>query len=628
VTIQGANFQASAVATFGTAAGTQLTLDSPQRLTVRTPSVAGPGVVTVVLRNPDGKEVSVPDAFEYVPASAGPTVDARLTGPADTEVTSSTMVSVTVTGQVAVAGVTNGAGQGAGLKAQVGFARVLSSTISDADFTWSEAAYLQDADGTTAQDLARDVYRGTFTVPGPGFDRVANYSFAVRFSANNGASWTMGDRDGSENGISAAQLAKLAVRSPVQPDSGTTETGDIDWCRLGAVNPGPPPTLQILQGRNTPTVLGQVYKKSVTNQAGAGAGLVGELGYGPAGSAPSTWSWVAAAWNADTENGANDEFQATTAISALGTYKFGYRFRFDGGTWAYCDADGTDNQGFTELQAGTVTVTEPTIGFQSCRLVSVSQSSLASGSPLAVVVGVTAPGYKPDGGASGTGPDAGVVSLRVEVGMGPENTNAFSSAGWGWAEARFENFAADDDARFSATVSPAYSGGRNVSARVSTDQGATWGYCDLNGSNVNGYEQNQQYYVNVGSHGIIDYCNLQHPFGIPADGGVIDVYGQVYEPGVTPNASAPITAQFGMGRKAEDPGLAWTWSAATFNVMNGNNNEYKFTYVPDGGVGHYAFRYSLDGTNWCYGDRDGNGTGTNAAFSGESSAGENLGVVY
>ena len=134
---------------------------------------------------------------------------------------------------------------------------------------------------------------------------------------------------------------------------------------------------------------------------------------------------------------------------------------------------------------------------------------------------------------------------------------------------------------------------------------------------MNGYELGQQYDLAVGTHVEFDFCNLQAPTS--ADGGTI-IYGQIYEPGLTPNASTPFIAQLGIGPESEDPGLAWTWLPATFNVVSGNNNEYQRALPNDAGPGlHYVFRYSLDAGVWCYGDINGSPNG----FTG----GANLGLI-
>jgi hypothetical protein len=221
---------------------------------------------------------------------------------------------------------------------------------------------------------------------------------------------------------------------------------------------------------------------------------------------------------------------------------------------------------------------------------------------------VLIPGVSGNAGAS--------PNLRVQIGNGPQFDNGSTSALFGWKDATFSGDVGGDD-EFTATAYPAYTGWRAISARASLD-GVIWTYCDLNGSDVNGYEVAQQYDVEVTQHAEFNFCNTQFPSA--ADGGST-IYGQIYKPGLTPDASTPFIAQLGIGPEPQDPGFTWSWQAATFNTISGNNNEYRSNLPNDAGVGlRYAFRYSLDGGLWCYGDL--NGSNTNG-FTG----GSNLGLV-
>jgi len=189
---------------------------------------------------------------------------------------------------------------------------------------------------------------------------------------------------------------------------------------------------------------------------------------------------------------------------------------------------------------------------------------------------------------------------------------------------------------YGLTFQPSYIGDRAVSARVSTNNGASWTYCDLNGSNANGYEVTEQYNVTVTRHLSVQFCKTQFPATVSIDAGVSRVYGQIFQSGVTPDAGAPIRAQFGIGRRDEEPALAWQWSPAPFLgfglAPNANNNEYAVDYRPDGGAPNYAFRFSVnDGGSWCYADNDGNGANGVGnswdGFRGDLNGPVNLGVV-
>lgn len=853
VTVNGVNFQQGATVKFDDVIGADVTFVSNRQLTVVSPAVTNPGTSAVHVTNPDGKASSLPDAFTFLPASNKTITQAVLQNPATASDTSGTaMVSAAISANVEVPGVTGGLGQGTGVRAQVGFATTLSTPPAATDFTWVDATYLGDADGSTAGDLARDAYSGTVMVPGPSLAPVT-YFLAARFSGNDGAAWTIADRDGAANGVQAAQLAQLLVTK-----------SSVDWCKLGGEAIEAPPVVSLRVGETGPVVYGQVYKQGVTDSANAGAGIKGQLGVGAPGSDPATWTWSDATFNVDTSSGANDEFQAMLPTPAAGSYKFAFRFNHDDGPWAYCDADGLANAGFTESQAGSLTVTAPAIdrcalqfpatldslqgqptalvygrvfaasitdgtgqgagidaelgfgpsadaptmgswtwasattfnidvagggdeyqgrltgpaagtyaygwrfrvtggawvycdldgsengfqaaqagvltaqaldvtecvlsatnatqtlapnamsqpwkvdvtvptvtsgtgqgtgvdvqlgfgatgtapatwtgwtaatfdadqgmadtwrgaltapsttgvrdvafrarvnnqawvycdrdglmnGYQSaqagrmsvqsasisaCRLMTPSAFSVASGGRLSGAVRVVIPGVSGNAGAS--------PNLRVQLGVGPQGSDASTSALWGWRDAAFSSDQAMNEEEWALTFFPAYTGNRALSGRASLDDGATWTYCDLNGSDVGGYEPTQQYDVTVTPHADFDWCNLQSP--LTANVGTT-IYGRVYEPGLTPNAAAPIVAELGLGAEAEDPGLAWRWQPAAFNVTAGNDNEYAAA-LPDAGVGtRYTLRYTVDGGSFCYGDANGSTNG----FSGGTNIGE------
>ena len=224
---------------------------------------------------------------------------------------------------------------------------------------------------------------------------------------------------------------------------------------------------------------------------------------------------------------------------------------------------------------------------------------------------VSVPGVTP-----GVGAGAG---LRAQVGVGSSGDNASTSAAWGWREAGFNaDIAATGEDEYSAVVQPAYSGGRALAFRVSVDDGFTWRYCDKTGLADAGYDPTQQWDLAVGNTTALGWCGLQFP--PTADAGTI-IYGQVYEPNVTPNPGADpsITAQLGYGKKIEDPGASagWKWVTASHNPTCstcGNNDEYKATLssAPQGSYA-YAYRFTRDGGSFCFADLDGAANG----FSGD-----------
>ena len=120
--------------------------------------------------------------------------------------------------------------------------------------------------------------------------------------------------------------------------------------------------------------------------------------------------------------------------------------------------------------------------------------------------------------------------------------------------------------------------------------------------------------------GILNFVNTQFPGSAAiCVGQSANVYGQVFEPGVTPNAGqgANIEVQVGYVNSSNtDPpnSNSWTnWSNATYNTaVTGNNDEYIGTFgsALSAGTYYYAFRYRLNGCAWQYGGYSIGGGGT------------------
>jgi secreted trypsin-like serine protease len=87
-------------------------------------------------------------------------------------------------GRVFVDGVTRGRGEGAGVRAEVGFGPNGSAPDTAAGWIWYGAKYNVDADGLSAGDVANDEYMGTVFPYAAG-----TYSLAYRFSLDAGKTW-------------------------------------------------------------------------------------------------------------------------------------------------------------------------------------------------------------------------------------------------------------------------------------------------------------------------------------------------------------------------------------------------------------------------------------------------------
>lgn len=114
-------------------------------------------------------------------------------------------------------------------------------------------------------------------------------------------------------------------------------------------------------------------------------------------------------------------------------------------------------------------------------------------------------------------------------------------------------------------------------------------------------------------HATIGWCNVQWPYSIEHTVGVApteSVYGQVWIDGLTqqPGQTQGLISQLGFGPENTDAtGAGWTWTDATFNTDNGNNDEYMGRLLPEAaGAYHYLYRHSTTGgQTWTYCDRDG-----------------------
>jgi hypothetical protein len=121
-----------------------------------------------------------------------------------------------------------------------------------------------------------------------------------------------------------------------------------------------------------------------------------------------------------------------------------------------------------------------------------------------------------------------------------------------------------------------------------------------------------------------DYCNLQHPvsLSVKANTTTPQIFGQLYEAGVTESAGEPsgVQAEVGYGNSNTDPRVLannWRFFPATYNVQVGNNDEFVGTFVAPSTATNYSytFRFSFDGgLRWTYCDLNGAGSNTGLSF--------------
>ncbi|MEN9800531.1 MAG: hypothetical protein RL653_4228 [Pseudomonadota bacterium] len=381
--------------------------------------------------------------------------------------------------------------------------------------------------------------------------------------------------------ISVDDGATWTLAAPVR--TATVGRPPVAWCKSGGVTTGPD-SHALVPGGPAPDVFAQVYHPSLTEADGPASGLEVELGTGAGDADAGAFSWGPAAFNA--QQGNNDEWRAALVPPPdAGSYRYAFRARVLGGPWRACDGDGSDN-GFDVAQAGTFTVAP-----LACATLPLAAASVPGGTEVT---------------ARATATGAG---LRLQAGLG---SGPVDGAAWGWSDA-----AEAPAGEWSLAFTPAYTGSRSVAFRASTDDGGTWWACP------------PAQPLDVLATASAGYCNLQFPAAVTAGtaAGTV-VYGQLYEAGLTeaPGEPAGVTAELGYGKASEDPGLAWTWVPAAYNVQAGNNDEYAAALPAGAAVAgtSYAFRFHLPGGT-CHGDLDGNGRAF--SFSGEAAGGPNLGAV-
>lgn len=498
-------------------------------------------------------------------------------GGADTSVAPGTIYS-----HVYKAGVTTDPDQGEGIAVEMGVGPA-DAGPGAASWTWVAADYNPTC--TTCNDGHDDEYEAQLV--GPPTEGTYHYAFRTKLDGGDYVYC------GINNPVAADALDGVGVLTNTGPSV------TVNWCKLDTV-------VDAVEVGKPATIFSQVYKPGTTEDDGTNSPLItGELGVGPAGTAAASadWSWSPATFDhaGAGDLGHNYSYRAGVTPDTAGAYAYAYRYRFDGGPEVYCDSLGVSDGGTENL--GALTVTEPSA--IQCAVESLSEGAVGSGAPLTAVANVYVPGV-----TDAVGQGAGVIA-QVGVGAWPTST---VDPSWTWASADYLDDPDADTDRYTATVTPAYTGDRSVNFRVSVDDGGSWVACDATGVPDGGYLQVTPF---VAVEGGIGWCNLQYP--VPNNGGTLTepgtpVYGQVYAAGITDTAGneGAITAQLGVGQAGEDPGFGagWTWTDGTFNVAQGNNFEYLVPYPAEpSGSSNYAFRYSLDGVTWCYGDQTGAGDG-------------------
>lgn len=322
---------------------------------------------------------------------------------------------------------------------------------------------------------------------------------------------------------------------------------NIDWVNLQSPQSGS------ICANGIYNVYGQIYVAGLTNPAGAGAGIVAELGYSTSNTNPNTWTnWVTTSFNAQAGN--NDEYKGIVSGLLAGTYYYAFRYSLNGCPYKYGGINGVWNN-----DSGVLTVYGiPTVA------VAGSNQTICDNSTLTLAA---------NSPTLGTG--------QWSISSGP-NTNT----------SQFSNLSSN-----SSGFSPTNFGKYTLTWTISN------GSCPSSSSSLEIVVNN------------IDWANTQWPQSgsICANSSII-IYGQVYDDGITNPAGADtgIVAQLGYSSTNTNPNTWTNWISSAYNptpLITNNNDEYTATLSGlTAGTYYYAFRYSLNGCPFKYGGNTWDGT--------------------
>ena len=536
----------------------------------------------------DGTNYGTPGAENPPCGDIDPTDWCRLQAPATVDTDAG--VAVTIYGRVREAGVTDvtpGIDPPGRLLGRVGYGPDGSDPATDAGWTWLDAAPNPDWDGTAAGEIENDEYVATFPAPAPG-----TYDYAYRFSADAGATWTVCDLDGSDNGYDVTQAGAMTTAESACFPNPCTDAPAAD-CALDGV------TVRTYSAPATCTPTGPDAHECSWSTASFDCSLTG----------------------ATCQDGA---CLGGARVPAAGELVFTEIMR---------NPQGEDvGKEWVELR----NTTADWLSLDQCTFSRSTASHMIVGAPVVAVrpgaVFVLAQGADTttNGGvavdyAYGTSLELGNTSDRVTLECGGAVIDGVvwdDALGW------------PDGTGKAMSLDPA--------AIDAVENDAVGNWCDASEPYGDG--------ANLGSPGAanppcagdteIDWCRFQWPLDQTAPAGTVFVaYGRVYDLGITDrtagvDAFAGLIGAAGYGPDGSDPSVddaGWVWFAATGNPAwdgavagEADNDEYVADVVtPSVGTYDLAYRFSLDdGVTWTYcdGGNAGSSDGYAAADAGALTA--------
>lgn len=222
----------------------------------------------------------------------------------------------TVYARVYEPGVTDAAGQGAGITCWIGY-----STTNTDPSTWTD--WVPATYNAGYVDPGNDEYMADLGVAIPA---TGTYYYASRFQLGT-APYVYGGLDGGFWNGTTNYSGTLTVNAAPQID-----WANLQWPASGTINSG-----------DIYNVYAQVYEPGITDAGGQGAGISAWIGFSTTNTNPNTWPlWSVCSYNND--NGNNDEyfFNLGGVLTSPGTYYYASRFQL--GTYPY--VYGGYNSGF------------------------------------------------------------------------------------------------------------------------------------------------------------------------------------------------------------------------------------------------------------------------------------------
>ncbi|MFC4723072.1 lamin tail domain-containing protein [Geojedonia litorea] len=219
-------------------------------------------------------------------------------------------------------------------------------------------------------------------------------------------------------------------------------------------------------------------------------------------------------------------------------------------------------------------------------------------------------------------PNSQGAGIQCWIGYNTANNNPNIDSGWTWVLATYNDIGGNND-EYMAEIGSALIPGTYYYASRFQLNGCAYTY---GGSGGIWNNNSVQLIVNDDT---LDFFNLQFPeIGTITLGSIFDVFGQVYEAGLTPGlGQAPgISAWVGYSTSNTHPSTWTNWVVAGYNPLcldcNSNQNDEYYvdigSLLPQVGTYYYATRFKLNSGSYTYG----------GILSNGSSGGEWDGTTY